>query len=205
MKKYLLPAAIAATMAMPAFASISIKGDAHYRYANKEAVNGTSGNHSEQRVRLHFTGKAGGTTIKLGLRNDGGTRVSGGIQGDGPYVKSPDSQSGSGRAERGAKLATDYQFITTKIGAINIKVGDWWDTTGFGLVRLAHPVIDTAEFSTKFSGVNFAVRTTSANSDRWYTLKTKIGGFSVGVQHFEADDIGSDDVEGTGDTTTTQK
>ena len=175
MKKYLLPVAIAATMAMPAFASISIKGDAHYRYANTTPIGtgGDSENRSEQRVRLHVTGKAGDTTIKLGLRNDGGTRVSNGVQGDGVS-----RESGSGRGGKvGTKLATDYLFLTTKIGAVNIKAGDWWDTTGLGLVRKAHPVIDTAELSTKFSGTSFAVRTTSANSDMWYTLKTKIGGF----------------------------
>ena len=87
MKKVLLSSAIAATMSVPAFVStpvfadISIKGDAQFRYASREDVNGVDVNQTDQRLRLHFTGKAGDTTAKIGFRNDGGTRISDGRYG----------------------------------------------------------------------------------------------------------------------------
>ncbi len=77
MKKQLLIAAVAATMSVAATADISIKGDAHFQYANIANDNtNVDTNSTRQRVRLHVTGKAGDTTVKLGLRNDGRTRVS---------------------------------------------------------------------------------------------------------------------------------
>ncbi len=83
MKKVII-AAIAATIASVSMADISIKGDATFEYANKSVKVGSvfadqdGNNSSRQRVRLHVTGKSGDTTVKLGLRNDGGTRVSNG-------------------------------------------------------------------------------------------------------------------------------
>ncbi|KAA0442594.1 MAG: hypothetical protein FXV80_05020 [Candidatus Thioglobus sp.] len=155
MKKVII-AAIAATMASVSMADISIKGDATFEYANKKAKGTTSGdNTTRQRVRLHVTGKSGDTTVKLGLRNDGKTRVSGGTSssenatGTGSNAGIVKAVTVNATSNNSAQLNVDYLYLTTKIGALNIKAGDWWDTTGLGVARKGKADADRVEFSTK--------------------------------------------------------
>ena len=206
MKKIILSAAIAATMSVPAFADISIKGDAHFRYTAKDT--GTvQTNPTSQRVRLHVTGKSGDTTVKLGLRNDGGTRVSDGIRGAGGDSDDDDFPNGTG-SPRGlrdgssagnstssnAAFNVDYLFLTTKIGGLNIKVGDWWATTGVGLVRKGVPITEGIVFGTKISGINASIKTVADSSENFFTFKGKLGGFKVALQTSDHDTDGYFDV-----------
>ncbi len=189
MKKVILSAAIAAIMSVPAFADISIKGDAHYRYSNIEdavPLGRLDGNLSAQRVRLHVTGRKGDTTVKLGLRNDGGTRVSKGVRG------ASDSLTGSPRgiASGDAIFAVDYLFLTTKIGAIKIKAGDWWHTTGVGLVRKGVPITEGIAISTKVGDINFGVKGVAGSDIFFYTVSGKVSGFKVVAQ--TSDGVGGD-------------
>ncbi|SMN10868.1 hypothetical protein SPBRAN_1043 [uncultured Candidatus Thioglobus sp.] len=190
MKKQLLAAAVAATMASVSsvsMADISIKGDAHLEYANIEdginaagaRVADTSANTSRQRVRLHITGKSGDTTVKLGLRNDGATRVSGGERGNAEAAA-----EGSGRgASVSAALNVDYLFLTTKIGALNIKAGDWWDSTGLGVARKGRPATDRVEFSTKVGGWKVALETGADSSSTVLSASGKVNGFAIKLEH----------------------
>jgi hypothetical protein len=178
-------AAVAATMASVSMADISIKGDAHVRYANIDAdsnspFSGRDGDNSTgQRVRLHVTGKSGDTTLKLGLRNDGGTRVSGGPR------QSEGATTGSGRGigSGDATFATDYLFLTTKIGALNIKAGDWWDSTGLGVARKGRPAADRVEFSTKVSGWKVGVESGADSGSTVLTASGKVSGFTTKIEH----------------------
>ncbi len=189
MKKVILSAVIAATMSIPAFADISIKGDAHFRYASKEAIGSDdTENSTAQRVRLHFTGKKGDTTIKMGLRNDGGTRVSNGIRGttsDGS-VAEVKTGSGAGSGDNIAALNVDYLFLTTKIGPIKLKIGDWWDTTGVGLIRKGVSNVEAIEFSTSMGGVNLALETKAGQTPIRYTVSGKVSGFKIVVEYFNS-------------------
>ncbi len=188
MRKVLLSSTIAATISVPAFVSapvfadISIKGDAQFRYASREDIGGDSNNQTDQRVRLHFTGKAGDSTVKLGFRSDGGTRISDGLRG----TNGGEGRSGSGRGDSGdttAQLNTDYFFITTKIGPVHIKVGDWWDTTGFGLIRKGAANAKAIELSTKYNGWRFGIETKADSALLRYAVGGKINGWKIDFEH----------------------
>lgn len=115
MKKQLLGAALAVTIAFPALADVSISGNSFIRFADRSytGTNDDSGYSSIwHRVRLAVKGTAGNTTVHTRFRNDGNTRV----------------DDGTDTAKDA--LLTDYLYITTKIGNINIKAGDWWQTIG---------------------------------------------------------------------------
>ena len=185
MKKQLMVAAVAATMASVSMADISIKGDAHVRYANIDADSNSpfavrdGDNSTGQRVRLHVTGKSGDTTLKLGLRNDGGTRVSGGPR----QFEGATTGSGRGIGSGDATFATDYLFLTTKIGALNIKAGDWWDSTGLGVARKGRPAADRVEFSTKVGGWKVGVESGADSSSTVLTASGKVSGFTTKIEH----------------------
>lgn len=190
MKKQLIIAAVAATMSAASFADISIKGDADFQYArinNDAAIDlggtkfGQSTNATRQRVRLHVTGKSGDTTVKLGLRNDGGTRVSNGALTLGNARK---SGSGAGNAgDNSSQFNVDYLYLTTKLGGLNIKAGDWWDTTGLGVARKGKADLDRVEFSAKLVGWKLGFETGAGSSSSVLSAIGKIGGFSVKVEH----------------------
>ncbi|SMM98753.1 hypothetical protein SPONN_2792 [uncultured Candidatus Thioglobus sp.] len=184
MKKQLLVAAVAATMASVSsvsMADISIKGDATFEYANIDNDVGSSTNATRQRVRLHVTGKSGDTTVKLGVRNDGRTRVAGGDQNS-----EGARSSGSGAGNHGSntsQLNVDYLYLTTKIGVLNIKAGDWWDTTGLGVARKGKADADRVEFSTKAAGWKLGIETGADSSSTVLSASGKVAGFTVKVEH----------------------
>ncbi len=194
MKKQLIIAALAATVSAASFADISIKGDAHFQYGNIDidkdsslivpglAKKAGSTNASQQRVRLHITGKSGDTTVKLGLRNDGGTRVSNGVLSSENAITSG-SGAGNGGDKNTAQLNTDYLYLTTKVGALNIKAGDWWDTTGLGVARKGKADADRIEFSTKLNGWKLGFETGADSSSSVFSAIGKVGGFDVKVEH----------------------
>lgn len=196
MKKQLIIAAVAATMSAASFADISIKGDAEFQYARinndsaiavggkpnaKSATNsGQSTNATRQRVRLHVTGKSGDTTVKLGLRNDGRTRVSGGAAySDRARI----STSDAGNPSTGSQFNVDYLYLTTKLGGLSIKAGDWWDTTGLGVARKGKADADRVEFSAKLVGWKLGFETGASSSSSVLSAIGKVGGFSVKVEH----------------------
>ncbi|SMM98096.1 hypothetical protein SPONL_1834 [uncultured Candidatus Thioglobus sp.] len=201
MKKQLLVAAVAATMASVSsisMADISIKGDATFEYANiDDDNNNTDVNRTRQRVRLHVTGKSGDTTVKMGVRNDGRTRVSGGaITSEDANTKQVGSDAGN--PSKGSQLNVDYLYITTKIGALNIKVGDWWDTTGLGVARKGKADADRVEFSTKAAGWKLGAEVGADSSSTVLSASGKVGGFTVKVEHNTAVSLnGADTTQGT--------
>ncbi len=219
MKKVLLSSAIAATMSVPAFVSapvfadISIKGDAQFRYASREDLNDVDVNQTDQRLRLHFTGKAGDTTAKIGFRNDGGTRISDGRYGsissspNGDNIAAINRRSGEGRGiatgndgrtdENSSQLNTDYFFITTKIGPVDIKVGDWWDTTGFGLIRKGASNAKAIELSTKYNGWRFGIETKADSGLLRYAVGGKINGWKIDIEHLSTSASASDTMNNT--------
>ncbi len=191
MKKQLLIAAVAATMSVAAFADISIKGDATFEYANIDADTGnavgtTAGetNATRQRVRLHVTGKSGDTTVKLGLRSDGRTRVSGGaLSSENARASGSNAGTITDGNRQTAQLNVDYLYILTKIGPVNIKAGDWWDTTGLGVARKGKADADRIEFSTKVAGWKLGYETGADSSSSVLSAIGKIAGFATKFEY----------------------
>jgi len=97
MKKQLLIAAVAATMTSAAMADISISGDAKFEYQNVEATGvATNVNQTNTEVNLKLRGKSGDTTVVVDVASNG---------------------------DEG--LAVEDQYITTKVGDVSVKAGNY--------------------------------------------------------------------------------
>ena len=101
MKKQLLIAAVAATMTSAAMADISISGDAKFEYQNVEATGVTTNtNQTNTEVNLKLRGKSGDTSVIVDVASDGNN-----------------------------SLVVEDQYITTKVGDVSVKAGNYSSST----------------------------------------------------------------------------
>ena len=140
MKKQLLIAAVAATMSVAATADISITGDAYTSFASQKTGHVGSNpeanaNNDDQRVRLKIVGSAGDTKVTAVIRSGSETRVD----------SKPQEISGKG-------LHMDSLYLTTKIGPVDIKAGDYWGTVGLGARSMGAARKNALSLSTEVSG-----------------------------------------------------
>ena len=105
MKKQLIAAAVAATMSAVAMADISITGDAKYEYDHSETSAGVKSNTGNTEMHINFAGKTGDTGVVAKFELD--------TSGD-----------------NGAGIDLEDMYMTTKVGDINIKAGNWASGTG---------------------------------------------------------------------------
>ena len=149
MKKQLLIAAVAATMATASMADISIKGSANIKMAGKDLSTDTfTTQFSSQNMDVDITGSNGATKVIAHLDID--NAASGG---------------GTDTSTDGGTINVDKLYMTTAIGSVNVKAGDWSSCVGM------------------VEGVQKC--TTTDNS---ISLSTKVGGYTVGVSGGMSDD-----------------
>lgn len=154
-------AAVAATMASASIADISIKGDAYIQYADNDdiSVDIPSGNADNQkRVNLDVIGKSGVTTVFASFRTDDDTAAR-------------------------SKASNLHQFyITTKVGPVNIKAGDFYGTVGLGAWTKSTKKTDAISLSTKVGPVTlgmFTADTGSASGTTNISVAAKVAGTTV--------------------------
>ena len=128
-------AAVVATMASASMADISIKGDAYIQYADKGISNNGSVTANSKRVNLNVIGKSGATTVVASFRTDDNTR-----------------------ARSGASNLPQF-YITTKVGPVNVKAGDFYSTIGLGAWSKSEARTDALSLSTKVGPVTLGVHT----------------------------------------------
>ena len=142
MKKQLLIAAVAATMATASMADISIKGSANIKMAGKDlSTNTFTTQSSSQNMDVDITGSNGATKVIAHLDIDNAS-----------------SDGGIDTSTEGGTINVDKLYMTTAIGSVNVKAGDWSSCVGM------------------VEGVQKC--TTTDNS---ISLSTKVGGYTVGV------------------------
>ena len=142
MKKQLLIAAVAATMATASMADISIKGSANIKMAGKAlSTDAAAVQTSSQNMDIDITGSNGATKVFAHLDIDNAA-TGGGIE----------------TSASGGTINVDKLYMTTAIGSVNVKAGDWSSCVGM------------------VEGVQKC--TTTNNS---ISLSTKVGGYTVGV------------------------
>ena len=96
MKKQLLIAAVAATMTSAAMADISISGNAKFEYQNVDTSTTTNVNKTNTEVNLKLRGKSGDTSVVVDVASDGGSA-----------------------------LVVEDQYLTTKVGDVTVKAGNY--------------------------------------------------------------------------------
>jgi len=148
MKKQLLAAAIASTVSAAALADISITGNAKYEYFSTETGTSPSTDTANTEVNLGFKGKTGDTTVVLNMEfnthgdvsitdtdvaasltlTDLGTSAdfvaAQASYGLGSAVASYTSATPAANGSRG-HLDIEDMYMTTKVGDINVKAGNW--------------------------------------------------------------------------------
>jgi len=142
MKKQLLIAAVAATMTSVAMADISISGSANIKMAGKAlSTDAAAAQSSSQNMDIDITGSNGATKVFAHLDIDNAATA-----------------GGDETSTDGGTINVDKLYMTTAIGSVNVKAGDWSSCVGM------------------VEGVQKC--TTTNNS---ISLSTKVGGYTVGV------------------------
>ena len=149
MKKQLLIAAVAATMTSVAMADISISGSANIKMAGKAlSTDAAAVQTSSQNMDIDITGSNGATKVIAHLDIDNAS-----------------STGGTDTSTDGGTINVDKLYMTTAIGSVNVKAGDWSSCVGM------------------VEGVQKCVTT-----DNSISLSTKVGGYTIGVSGGMSDD-----------------
>jgi hypothetical protein len=139
MKKQLIASAVAATMSAVAMADISITGDAKYEYDHTETADAAKSNTGNTEMHINFAGKTGDTGVVAKFELD--------TSGD-----------------NGGGIDLEDMYMTTKVGDISVKAGNWATGTGALLGELDNGgrAQNKIDLRTTISGVTLY----AGNSDR---------------------------------------
>jgi hypothetical protein len=108
MKKQIIAAAVAASVSAIALADVSITGSAKYEYLYTDTSAGDTKNESNTEMKLAIAGKNGDTGVFIGVELDA-----------------------SDASDNATGNTTDIEdmYLTTKVGDINVKAGNWASST----------------------------------------------------------------------------
>jgi len=168
MKKQLLIAAVAATMTSAAIADISITGDAKFEYFNTETSTAST-NTTNTEANLKIRAANGDTKVVMDLE-----------------------ANTSGQASTPGALDIEDMYVTTKIGDINVKAGNYASSTS-GILgeidnggRISNKVtVDTTINGVKiYAGNSNAAENTSTGASQvdgnmFFGVSTNIAGWDV--------------------------
>jgi hypothetical protein len=162
MNKKIIAAAVAATMTSVAIADISITGSTKVNYTTTDYDNTTSSNAVKNETDLKIVGKNGDTQVVIGIEID-------------------DSDSGSaseqeGTAPTGSGVDLEDVYMTTKVGDIAVKVGDW--DNGNNFVRGSDRGLNKMNLSTNIGSLGLSYDSGHAGTDK-VTVSTSVGGFDL--------------------------
>jgi hypothetical protein len=156
MKKQLLIAAVAATMGTAAMADLSISGNGKFEYFNAQTGTAASTNKANTEVNLNLVGKSGDTTVVLNMEFN--------THGD---VSVTDTDTDSDDSTVAATLANgsrghldiEDMYLTTKIGDISVKAGNYASSTSgiLGEIDNGGRASNKVTLSTSMGGVDMYV------------------------------------------------
>jgi len=114
--KKLIAAAVATSVSAIAMADVSITGNANYEYFHKE-TNNINTNYADMEINLGFKGKSGDTTVVANFEID----------------DHGNAETGATTASHAGAIDVEDTYLTTKIGDVNIKAGNFASgTTALG-------------------------------------------------------------------------
>jgi len=162
MKKQLIAAAVAATMSAVAMADISITGDAKYEYDHTEDANAVKSNTGNTEMHINFAGKTGDTGVVAKFELD--------TSGD-----------------NGAGIDLEDMYMTTKVGDINVKAGNWASGTGglLGELEEGGRAQNKIDLRTTVGGVTIY----AGNSDKEAAEANVIGATAAAVDAADGDTL----------------
>jgi len=146
--KKIIAAAVAASMSAVAMADVSITGNANYEYFAKTEGGATekTTNDSDMEVNLSIVGKTGDTSVVANIEIDS-----------------------SGDNTTGTEIDVEDLYMTTKVGDLNIKAGDYAGSTTAlgGEIDNGGRSINKVDISTNVgpAKIGYAVAATKASDD----------------------------------------
>jgi len=170
MNKKIIAAAVAATMTSVAFADISITGQMKANYKNTDTGNGTTVvNDIITEANLYITGKSGDTTVYMELDHD-----------------SADFDDSTHGGTSGTDLDVEDQWMSTKIGDVAVKVGQW---NGSDTILDSDSSRATRyELKTSVAGLDMTLDGVSSDADTNFKVATKIGDVAVSAKMKNAEE-----------------
>jgi hypothetical protein len=170
MNKKIIAAAVAATMTSVAFADISITGQMKANYKNTDTGNGTTVvNDIITETNLYITGKSGDTTVYMELDHD-----------------SADFDDSTHGGTSGTDLDVEDQWMSTKIGDVAVKVGQW---NGSDTLLDADSSRATRyELKASAAGIDMTLDGVSSDADTNFKVATKVGDVAVSAKMKNAEE-----------------
>jgi len=156
MKKQIVAAAVAATMSSVALADISITGATKINYTATEYDNSATSNAVKNETDVKITGKNGDTTVVISIEAD-------------------DADNGSSYSG----LDLEDVYMTSKVGDINVKAGDW--DNGNNFLRGSTRTNNMLELSTSVGPVGVTYSSGAGSLTDKLTVKTDVSG--VGLKY----------------------
>ena len=162
MKKQLLIAAVAATMATASMADISITGGSKVNYNTKDTTGADSVNAFNHDIDFTLVGKNGDTSVSLTVANE----------------------ATAGTTTEDTKLDVENAFMKTKVMGANIKMGQWSGADS----NMSNGSRSSGKFSADmtFSGVKVQYEDQSFG-DKSITLSGSVAGVAVSHEVFQND------------------
>ena len=162
MKKQLLIAAVAATMATVSIADVSITGGAKINFTNTDTTNADSVNQFNHDIDFTLAGKNGDTSVSVTVANEtiGATTT------------------------MDSKFDVENAFVASKVMGANVKVGQWAGADS----NMSDGQRFAGQFSADmtFSGVKVQFEDQSAGS-KSITLSGSVAGVAVSHEMFQND------------------
>jgi len=163
MKKQLLIAAVAATMATVSIADVSITGGAKINFTNTDTTNDDSVNQFNHDIDFTLAGKNGDTSVSVTVANEttGATTTT------------------------DTKFDVENAFVASKVMGANVKVGQWAGADS----NMANGTRSAGKFSADYTlegvKVQFEDQSTGSKS---ITLSGSVAGVAVSHEMFQNDD-----------------
>ena len=172
MKKQLLIAAVAATMTSVAMADISISGSANIKMAGKAlSTDAAAVQTSSQNMDIDITGSNGATKVFAHLDID--NAASGG---------------GTETSASGGTINVDKLYMTTAIGSVNVKAGDWSSCVGMVEgVQACTTTNNSIALSTTVAGLTVGVSGGMSNdsANNSFSVSGKVAGLDFKIKDNE--------------------
>jgi len=178
MKKQLLIAAVAATMTSAAMADIAISGDAKVNYTNVDHATGSlSTSAFKHDINMTLAGKSGDTGV---------------------VVRTSTTASAHDSVTAGTVLTLEDAYVTTKVGSVNIKTGQFNATSNSMISDATNSSIEAGQFvaDTTIGGVKVTFLDQNARGEA-LTLSGEFAGVSLSHKMGNADAAGTNDYTDT--------
>jgi len=174
MKKQLIAAAVATSVSAIAMADISITGGmkANYTYTDYGTATVADKNQFKHETDLSIKGKSGDTNVVINMSVTDQT--------------TGDTSGASGKGDPDSSNAIEDVYMTTNVGGINVKAGQW--DNGNNYLRASARNGGKVEASTTVGGMKVLYGNNNGNNAEYITLSGDLAGVAASYKKTDSGD-----------------